>query len=505
MKGWLCLVLFITFATITVLPSASESDANTTEQAYYVAQLDERKFELYNEVINSPSFGTKDYTMTFGDEVLMAFPTEAQAKSTMEHIVADVLIAAYFTNPMHPLLWNYTIKDIEIDMVIKEMEIVTESGIKVYYVVKKISFNLSSPADIDSKSIVELNKALDSFPVNGKTDAEKVRSIITELNKIEKIQDTEPRSNIYSAIMEKRSSSAGIALAFYQLCLMNGIETLIVPGHNIAAEKEDLSFWNYVKLNGDHDGLPYESWYIVDAAFCSSVGIAGKQTLINVGGNVYSMAALLCPDFQKSTLTIPLPDPKSYVDITYDINNLEIENGSITLTEDFVKRAVVHSVDIGFKSNIGRIALSSQILSRLTNYDGDLNLRLKISEPDELTEKQRAVIGNNFCISLSLNKGSELVHKLGSNAVVEIEFEPIKGKDMSKTIVQYVDSKGMTDDMSTSYENNKVIFVTDHLSEYMVVVKNENTDFNNLTPILIAVIIGIIMISIIGFLVKKRI
>ncbi len=314
--GILIAVAILAFAVL--LPMA-DADAGDSGYFSYKTQLDENGLLVYKEVANATTVNdpSKEFTVEFSNLMFYGYETEEKAKAYANHTVQNALAAAYYSNPMVAYLWDYPVKQIEINTTVEKVDVTSDTGTNTYYRAVKVTFTLTVPEGITSDSMKELDEAIKSFTVTGDTDADKVTNIMSYLDKLVYQKDEEGKiSNIYSALVLKKTTSAGIAQAFLQYCVLNNIPAIMVAGDNITASDETKSFWNYVYLEGDHDGETYYSWYIVDPTYNVSAGICGYQTMIEYDGNSYSMSAALVTDLDLSSdndLTTPQVNDKKYM------------------------------------------------------------------------------------------------------------------------------------------------------------------------------------------------
>ena len=175
-------------------------------------------------------------------------------------------------------------------------------------------FSLTVPEGINADSMTKLNDALKDFSVSGSSDADKVKDIMSQLDKLHFKEDEEGKiSNIYNALVDKETTSAGVAQAFTAICKQNNIPVLMISGSNALTSKEKLSFWNYVYLEGDVDGETKKSWYIVDPTYAVSTGIAGYLTEVSYDGKTYSMSAAHFTNLAfKGEVSLSLPQLEKY-------------------------------------------------------------------------------------------------------------------------------------------------------------------------------------------------
>lgn len=285
------------FVALAVIASAMllpgmDADVSDSEVFTYYAQLDVNGKLVYKEVnaATSVESETKEFIIDFNDSSL--FDDTDGAKAYADKTVREALTALYLSNPMVPYVWDYPVVETTVDaeiilVTVKHGEVET-----TYYAVDNVKFSLKVPEGITSDSMKELNDALKNFPVSGSTDADKVKSIMSELDKVYFEKDEEGKiSNIYSALVLKKTTSAGVAQAFTVLCKMNNIPAVTVSGSDLLATNETFSYWNYVYLEGDIDGETAKAWYIVDPTYAVSTGIAGYLTEVSYDGKTYSMSS----------------------------------------------------------------------------------------------------------------------------------------------------------------------------------------------------------------------
>jgi len=306
------LALFVLASVISI--PALDAEADDTELFTYKSQLDVNGRLVYNEVANATTIDgeSKTFTVTFNIDRL--FDDTASAKAYANSTVQDALAAEYLTNPMVPYLWDYPVKAVEVSS-----EIAIYEGKEKKYIVESVTFTLSVPEGMTAEKMKKLNEALSKVNVTGNTDAEKVISIMAYLNGMYFQKDEEGTvSNIYNAVVELKTTSAGVSQAFNQLCILNNIPAITVAGDNVLATNESKSFWNYVYLEGDIDGETKYSWYIVDPTYATTTGIAGYLTEVVFDNKAYSMSSAHNRDLTLSsdnTLDVPQLAKNKYVQV----------------------------------------------------------------------------------------------------------------------------------------------------------------------------------------------
>ncbi len=294
MESRLGILLALSLMAVAVVVPLAGADAGDTGDFSYKSQLDDNALLVYKEVGTATSITdtTRSFEVQFVSSNL--FNNEEDAKTYAEYTVSNALSALYLSNPMVPYIWNFPCVTVEVDPEISKVEVTSSTSVTTtYYVVDTIRFDLSVPEGITSDSIKELEDAISAINITGSTDAKKVKSIITYLDNLRFQQDEEGTvSNIYDALVTKKTTSAGVAQAFVQLCTLNDIKAFTVCGDNLLTSKEDISYWNIVYLEGDIDGVTTYSWYLVDSAYCADTGIAGYATEIVDESKTYSMSAV---------------------------------------------------------------------------------------------------------------------------------------------------------------------------------------------------------------------
>lgn len=188
-----------------------------------------------------------------------------------------------------------------------------------------------------------LLKAVDSFPVSGKTDYEKLSSIHNGLCALASYEtnitaDTSPvNSKVFfpsSALLSPYSTVCdGYSKAFKMLCDKNSIPCIIVVGYagNVGHA------WNYVKMNG--------RWYATDATWddlddpstvCSDEFFMSGANTRDSDGMAFSSTHTAKGDrYSNVTLIYPDLNPSAYLATSNDINLFGDANtdGKVSLTD----------------------------------------------------------------------------------------------------------------------------------------------------------------------------
>jgi|GEM_PF-1602982 len=313
------IMALLILASAVFIPS-SDADVAGQDVFTYYSLLDDNEAMIYKEVSAATSVTDESVSFKVVFKENRLFDDTDDAEAYAKQAVANALSALYLSNPMVPYVWDYPAKGTTVTPEVVTVTVSSgEDAVNTYYVVQSASFSLKVPEGITSESMDALNEAIGKVKVTGNTDADKVRSIMATLKGLSFQKDGEGEiSNIYDALVTKKTTSAGVAQAFVQLCKSNSIAAISVSGDNTLAKEEKLSVWNYVYLEGDIDGTTTKSWYMVDASYASDSGICGYSTEITFDGKNYSMAGVHGTDLKyvgDNTLTVPQIAAGKYVPV----------------------------------------------------------------------------------------------------------------------------------------------------------------------------------------------
>lgn len=264
----LAVVLLLVSASAVLVPS-SEADAST---AYY-DQLDSNGKALYEQIAGQAD-STEDslqisFTLVNKDLTAAGGDPDGYAKS----MVTDVLWALYLSEPMLIWLWNLPVTTIEDPSTVKE------GG----YVVS-LSITLTAPSEFSGKVSETMAALKDKLATYDGSDKDKISSINDRLRGMTFKDDDDGKiSNIYNALVDGNTSTAGVAAAFTALSSHNGIKCITVKGQIITSLSGDTktSYWNEIC---------YESqWYAADSYSNDDVSknvlLAGWTTTVTFGSS----------------------------------------------------------------------------------------------------------------------------------------------------------------------------------------------------------------------------
>jgi len=162
--------------------------------------------------------------------------------------------------------------------------------------------------------------------------------------------------------------------------------------------------------------------------------------------------------------------------------NIEIRKGSWVIPKIQPRPEPPEVVGPVEESDEGSIVVPQEVLDDRDATAEDTELVIAEVEMKDLSEAQRAAIGSNYAVDINLSIKGVFVHDFGTMTLVKLNFPPVEGKDMSKTLVRYVAVDGSTEDMATWYSNGVITFETTHLSIFMVVLSDYTPPGDNDLP-----------------------
>lgn len=256
----------------------------------YDSQLDANGQQIYEEVLSRVSSGLADPTETIDISIdfnrIVAMDSNEDVTAYIERITSEALFAAYYSQPMAVWLWDLPVVQPELTTAVNLLKITSvddPSDVKGYFSPKSVSFILTVPEDMKQDLKTKIEKVTSAImSVSGDVPSV-VKAISGDLRNISQKDDAEGEiSNVYDALVDRKSSSAGIAAAFTLVAKSNGLNALTVCG-TTGSDKEKVGYWNIVDFDG--------GWYGVDVTIYDgkdkSPIMAGYNTKIVMGDGTY--------------------------------------------------------------------------------------------------------------------------------------------------------------------------------------------------------------------------
>ncbi len=284
---------------VACVPAVSADAADT--DSGYASQLDANGKQIYSEVVSAVTSALEDPSnnLTVAVELghMVVFDAKEDATSYSEDIAKKALFAVYYSMPMAAWLWNLPVADFDDpndtnnplrEAALDIVKVTSEgdpSGARTYWHVSEVSLEMTVPDAISDDPDTEenelkaaLEKVKSAVKAYSGDDASKVKAIANDLRAITTKDDGDGAvSNLYDALVEKKSSSAGIAAAFAYTAQSNGIDAL--TAHGIKGTGSDTGYWNLVRLDG--------KWYGADVSVYDGKDeaplLAGSATKLSNG------------------------------------------------------------------------------------------------------------------------------------------------------------------------------------------------------------------------------
>lgn len=284
-------ILAVAFLMAVACAPAVSGDAADTDSGY-ASQLDANGKQIYSEVVSVIASALEDpsnsLTVTVEPDHLVVFEAKEDVYSYNEGLIEKALYAVYYSMPMAAWLWNLPVAEPEIEATVDLVKVAPDddpSAVKTYWRLSEVAITMTVPdaiADDASTDDNELKAALEKVKSAVKTysgdDASKVKAIADDLRTIAPKDDGDGEvSNLYDALVEKKSSSAGVAAAFAYTAQSNGLDALTV--HGITGTGSDTGYWNVVQLDGKWYGADVKAYDGKD----KSPLLAGSATKLSSG------------------------------------------------------------------------------------------------------------------------------------------------------------------------------------------------------------------------------
>ncbi len=180
----------------------------------------------------------------------------------------------------------------------------------------------------------------------------------------------------------------------------------------------------------------------------------------------------------------------------------EVESSKGTISVDLNEEAIDKIVDSGAEVTIRNgdvsITFSEKVLDLIEGKDKDASLEISHADEEDMTDKQKDVVGDHVAFEINLTVGDERIHKLGGHVEVSLPFTPEEGMNHKNIKAVHVDDEGKKTKKDSKYESSRkaVIMTTDHFSVFMIDEVEPSSSGN--TPLLIVGAIAVIIVVALG-------
>lgn len=323
-----------TIAIMLVVPAISLIHSTETEaypswdvtfkKGYYVSSLNSVETDIYNQLdiaigseYESPeprdalpiSLSLSAGVFFEGDDA------EEKAKDYVKELVDKVLTVKYYSDVRSIWLWNYPVTNPVYDITITDSTMEIDGNSRPVKIPTECSFTLEVEDRFKGKVAESISAVLENSHnfKDSNNPITIIRNIYSELSSIEVIDDEDGKvSTVYDALVEKKSSSIGIAIAFKTMASINNISSIVVTGKYYGDSDEGKDhFWNYVEYDG--------KWYILDATVSDCLMLGYNETLSDKPvtsvlreSDVDGLYPLSPPDLNRNSYEFP--DDRSFIE-----------------------------------------------------------------------------------------------------------------------------------------------------------------------------------------------
>jgi hypothetical protein len=178
--------------------------------------------------------------------------------------------------------------------------------------------------------------------------------------------------------------------------------------------------------------------------------------------------------------------------------------GDIVIPIDYLREASLQSfgIEVQNSSTLQSVEITTQVVQKLSKYGEDTVFSVKVVESKDLTEIQRAVIRDNYAMTLVVTIGDRVIHELGGEARIAVLC------DQPYDHVYYVSDNGAIEEIECEYhaDTKTLEFTLTHFSVYTLTVGPLDyvVDGEDLTIIVLAAFIALVMVGIAVLVIKKR-
>ncbi|MBN7773946.1 S-layer homology domain-containing protein [Clostridium aminobutyricum] len=146
---------------------------------------------------------------------------------------------------------------------------------------------------------------------------------------------------------------------------------------------------------------------------------------------------------------------------------------AVTIPKEAVTTLTDGADGLIISSPIFTVNLDKDVLNQIRkNIAGELTITVLKANVDDLSNEDKAMIGDRPVYDLKINSGSTSITDFGGGtATVSIPYTPVKGEDTSKLVIYYISNSGqltMIPDCIYDESNGTVTFKTTHFSSYAI-------------------------------------
>ena len=164
------------------------------------------------------------------------------------------------------------------------------------------------------------------------------------------------------------------------------------------------------------------------------------------------------------------------------IVGISSDTGVLVIPEETMDLLSEYGYGASVNDGQRHVLLMPDVISYLSTLDGETVLSVRQSTGDDLTPEQKATVGNNYAVTVTMTVGGETISDLQGEA------EIVLSSVAEGSVVYYVAPDGSIEEIPSTYatETSDIDFVVYHFSVYMIV---KDTKSINPTFILIVALI----------------
>ncbi len=321
----LAISLMVAVSLLPLIPSAeAEMEIGSgIKKGYYISGLNQVEEEVYvqvDQILTQEYNGNNprdsiDFSIEFPSVIFEGEDAEENAATYVKNTINKVLTIKYYSDLRAIWLWTYPVSHPDINVVVEDANLTSETQSSTVKVPVSCSFTLSVDDRFKGNIPKTINDVLNATYNSDSTDAiETIRGVYSMLSSVDVIDDEEGKiSTVYDALVDKKSSSAGIATAFRMMVTKsNNIGCVVVTGMSYADSSEGkVHFWNQVEYNN--------KWYIVDATLSDCLMLGYDDTVVGEpvtsvlhNTSVQGLTYMSPPDVTRDSYEFP--DERTFLD-----------------------------------------------------------------------------------------------------------------------------------------------------------------------------------------------
>ncbi len=168
------------------------------------------------------------------------------------------------------------------------------------------------------------------------------------------------------------------------------------------------------------------------------------------------------------------------------ITTENVTKSTVTLADGSAKDIADAGLGLTVETSTGTLKFDNDALDEIGGAGaGDAEFTLEELETDNLSDANKALVGDHPVFDLSITVGGTKVTDFGGGTVtVTLPYTPAEGEDTDNLTIYYIDDAGKAVEMTGVYyddESGMIVFETDHFSVFAVVYEDWTNPFTDVT------------------------